>query len=124
MYHTYQQSSWVAIFFGFEMFCFIEIRFLEIKFCLVAGSRIVEVTDEEAEKFMKNDKKDIKNSVEKEIVTSEKSVKESGDADKDDEDPEDKGKLKPNSGNGCDLPHGRYSYNRNVFNIASNTYVL
>ena len=83
----------------------------------MSESRIVEVTDEEAEKFMKNDKKDIKNSVEKETVTSEKSVKESGDADKDDEDPEDKGKLKPNSGNGCDLPHGRYSYYRYVYNI-------
>jgi len=43
----------------------------------MSESRIVEVTDEEAEKFMKNDKKDIKNPAEKEIVTSEKSVKES-----------------------------------------------
>ena len=78
----------------------------------MSESRIVEVTDEEAEKFMKKDKKDTKNSVEKENGTTEKSVKESADADKDDEDPEDKGKLKPNSGNGCDLPHGRYLYYR------------
>ena len=28
-------------------------------------------------------------------------------ANDDEEDAEDKGKLKPNLGNGCDLPHGR-----------------
>ena len=83
----------------------------------MSESRIVEVTDEEAEKFMKKDKKDTKNSVEKENGTTEKSVKESADADKDDEDPEDKGKLKPNSGNGCDLPHGRYLCYRYLYYI-------
>jgi len=83
----------------------------------MSESRIVEVTDEEAEKFMKNDKKDIKNPVEKENGTNEKSVKESVDDDKDDEDPEDKGKLKPNSGNGCDLPHGRYKWTQTLEEI-------
>ena len=74
----------------------------------MGDSRIMEVTDEEAEKFMKNDKKEIKNPVEKENETAEKVEKETKETDKEEEDPEDKGKLKPNSGNGCDLPHGRY----------------
>ena len=73
----------------------------------MGDSRIMEVTDEEAEKFMKNDKKETKNPVEKENGTAEKVEKETKETDKDEEDPEDKGKLKPNSGNGCDLPHGR-----------------
>ena len=70
----------------------------------MSESRIVEVTDEEAEKFMKKDaeKSDKENGI------AEKVVEEKNETEKDEEDPEDKGKLKPNSGNGCDLPHGRY----------------
>ena len=75
----------------------------------MSDSRIVEVTDEEAEKFMKKDSKEIENSATQENGANEKVSEEIKKADKDDEeDPEDKGKLKPNSGNGCDLPHGRY----------------
>ena len=77
----------------------------------MSDSRIVEVTDEEAEKFMKNDSKQKENSAAQENGANEKVSEETKQADKDDEeDPEDKGKLKPNSGNGCDLPHGRYFY--------------
>ena len=75
----------------------------------MSDSRIVEVTDEEAEKFMNNDSKEKENSATQENGANEKVSEETKKADKDDEeDPEDKGKLKPNSGNGCDLPHGRY----------------
>ena len=74
----------------------------------MSDSRIVEVTDEEAEKFMKNDSKQKENSAAQENGANEKVSQETKKADKDEEDPEDKGKLKPNSGNGCDLPHGRY----------------
>ena len=75
----------------------------------MSDSRIVEVTDEEAEKFMKNDSKEKVNSATQENEANKKVSEESKKADKEDEeDPEDKGKLKPNSGNGCDLPHGRY----------------
>ena len=76
----------------------------------MSDSRIVEVTDEEAEKFMKNDSKQKENSAAQENGANEKVSEETKKADKDEEDPEDKGKLKPNSGNGCDLPHGRYFY--------------
>ena len=74
----------------------------------MSESRIVEVTDEEAEKFMESDKKDAEKPNNKENGTAEKGLNEQNETEKEEEDPEDKGKLKPNSGNGCDLPHGRY----------------
>ena len=43
-----------------------------------------------------------KNASENEVKEKDVNVK-----DEDEEDPDDKGKLKPNSGNGCDLPDGR-----------------
>jgi len=82
----------------------------------MSESRIVEVTDEEAEKFMKNDKKDAEKS-DKENGIAEKVLEEKNGTEKDDEDPEDKGKLKPNSGNGCDLPHGRYNWTQTLEEI-------
>ena len=45
-----------------------------------------------------------------ENVTNENADKTENATEKEDEDPEDKGKLKPNSGNGCDLPHGKLVY--------------
>ena len=57
-------------------------------------SKIVEVTDEEAEKFMKEQEKSAENG------DSSKKPQKNED---DDEDEDAKGKMKPNSGNGADL---------------------
>ena len=76
------------------------------------GSRIVEVTDEEAEKFLQNGEckgeknKDQHGSEESNVTENEGKEKDANEKEED-EDPDDKGKLKPNSGNGCDLPDGR-----------------
>merc|ERR1711997_1039127 len=74
-----------------------------------ADSRIVEVTDEEAEKFLSNGEKDKDSDESKHDGEKEKN--------EDEEDPEDKGKLKPNVGNGCDLPHGRYKWTQTLEEI-------
>merc|ERR1711894_498323 len=83
----------------------------------MSESRIVEVTDEEAEKFMESDKKDADKPDNKENGTAEKGLNEQNETEKEGEDPEDKGKLKPNSGNGCDLPHGRYNWTQTLEEI-------
>ena len=54
----------------------------------------------------KEDKNTSDDSVQNKNVT-ENGTKEKGTLDEDEEDPDDKGKLKPNSGNGCDMPNGR-----------------
>ena len=80
---------------------------LKFIFLDTADSRIVEVTDEEAEKFMSNGEKDKDSAESKHDGEKGKNEEKDSTANDDEEDAEDKGKLKPNVGNGCDLPHGR-----------------
>ncbi|KAM3722256.1 Nuclear migration protein nudC [Dirofilaria immitis] len=62
--------------------------------------RIREITDEEAEELekMKDDNEKISPASEEDSKNKDKE-----DGEEEEEDPEDKGKLKPNSGNGCNL---------------------
>lgn len=64
----------------------------------VEDSQIIEVTDEEAERIQKEN--------ERVMTTSKNEVpNKTSDGEEEDEDENSKGKLKPNHGNGCDLPN-------------------
>ena len=56
---------------------------------------------------MSNGEKDKDSAESKHDGEKERNEEKESTANEDEEDAEDKGKLKPNLGNGCDLPHGR-----------------
>ncbi|XP_044527311.1 nuclear migration protein nudC isoform X1 [Gracilinanus agilis] len=91
-----------------------------------SGPQIKELTDEEAERLQLeiDRRKDEENNQKKDGPakslnnTSNSAVKQEADEDEEEEDEKDKGKLRPNAGNGADLPHYRWTQTLSELDLA------